>query len=29
MQTAQGYREVEAVSRELLSAEKKDRDGDR
>ena len=26
MQTAQGYREVEAVSRQLLSAEKKDRD---
>jgi len=26
MQTAQGYREVEAISRELLSAEKKNRD---
>ena len=29
MQTAQGYREVEAVSRELLSAEQKSRDEDR
>jgi len=29
MQTAQGYREVEAISRELLSAEKKDRNGGR
>jgi len=28
LQTAQGYREVEAVSRQLLSAEKKNRDGE-